>query len=57
MLLLGFGESSVNYKASIWIDTPWNSGLAKSELNEAIWWSLKDAGIEISFPQLDVHFD
>jgi small-conductance mechanosensitive channel len=29
----------------------------KSHLNEAVWWALKDAGIEISFPQLDVHFD
>jgi len=30
---------------------------AKSELNEAIWWAFKDAGITIAFPQLDVHFD
>jgi small-conductance mechanosensitive channel len=28
-----------------------------SGLNEAIWWSLKDAGIVIAFPQVDVHFD
>jgi small-conductance mechanosensitive channel len=28
-----------------------------SELNKAIWWGLKDAGITIAYPQLDVHFD
>ena len=29
----------------------------RSQLNEAIWWALKDAGITIAFPQVDVHFD
>ena len=57
ILLLGFGESAVNYKVSVWIENPWNSGQVKSELNEAIWWALKEASIEIAFPQLDVHFD
>ena len=57
VLLLGFGNSTVNYKASIWIDTPWDSGKVKSELNKTVWWALKEAGIEIAFPQLDVHFD
>jgi small-conductance mechanosensitive channel len=55
VLLLGFGESAVNYKASIWIKNPWQSGKIKSELNEQIWWALKEAEIEIAFPQLDVH--
>jgi small-conductance mechanosensitive channel len=57
ILLLGFGESAVNYKVSVWIETPWISGQVKSELNEAVWWALKEAGIEIAFPQLDVHLD
>jgi small-conductance mechanosensitive channel len=57
ILLLGFGESAVNYKVSVWIETPWISGQVKSDLNEAIWYALKEAGIEIAFPQLDVHFD
>jgi small-conductance mechanosensitive channel len=26
-------------------------------LNEVVWWTFKDAGITIAFPQLDVHFD
>jgi small-conductance mechanosensitive channel len=57
ILLLGFGESAVNYKVSVWIETPWISGQVKSDLNEAIWWALKEADIEIAFPQLDVHLD
>ena len=32
------------------------STIARS-LNETIWWALKNAGITIAFPQLDVHFD
>jgi small-conductance mechanosensitive channel len=57
VVLLGFGESTVNYRASAWISDPWESGRIKSEMNEAIWWAFKEAGIEIAFPQLDVHFD
>ena len=57
ILLLCFGETTVNYKASVWIENPWNSGEIKSLLNEAIWWAFKEAEIEIAFPQLDVHFD
>ncbi len=57
VLLLGFGNSSVDFEVSVWIDNPWNARQALSDLNEAIWWALKDAGVTIAFPQLDVHFD
>jgi len=57
VLLTEFGDSAVNYKISLWIEDPWEKGLIKSQLNEAIWWGLKNAGIEMAFPQLDVHFD
>jgi small-conductance mechanosensitive channel len=57
VMLLGFGDSTVNFRASAWIADPWQSGRIKSELNEAIWWAFKDAGIKIAFPQLDVHLD
>jgi small-conductance mechanosensitive channel len=57
VLLTDFGASSVNYKVSVWIENPWDSGPYKSDLNESIWWGLKDAGLVIAFPQLDVHFD
>lgn len=57
VLLTDFGASSVNYKVSVWIENPWIAGVFKSSLNEAIWWGLKDAGIVIAFPQLDIHLD
>ncbi len=57
VLLTEFGDSSVNFEVSIWIDDPWTVRRAKSDLHEAIWWALKEAHITIAFPQLDVHFD
>ena len=57
VLLSDFGSSSVNYQVFVWMEDPWNGRRIKSHLNEAVWWALKAAGIEISFPQLDVHFD
>jgi hypothetical protein len=55
----GISESSntVNYNIYVFIENPWNRRLARSQQNESIWWGLKEAGIEIAFPQLDVHFD
>lgn len=53
-----FGSSSVNYQVFVWIEDPWsNYRTITSNLNEAIWWALKDEGIVIAFPQLDLHFD
>jgi small-conductance mechanosensitive channel len=57
VLLTGFGSSSVDFEVSVWMDDPWRVKRARSELNEAIWWALKEAEITIAFPQLDVHFD
>jgi small-conductance mechanosensitive channel len=57
LLLIDFGNSSVNYQVYVWIEDPWNRRVIKSELKEAVWWALKDAGIVIAFPQLDVHLD
>jgi small-conductance mechanosensitive channel len=52
-----FADSSVNFEVSVWIDDPWLMRRARSELNEAIWWALKNAGIVIAFPQRDIHLD
>jgi small-conductance mechanosensitive channel len=57
VLLKEFGDSSVNFEVSLWIEDPWTMQQRRNELNEAVWWALKDAGITIAFPQLDVHFD
>jgi small-conductance mechanosensitive channel len=57
VLLTDFGDSSVNFEVSVWIDDPWRVRSARSDLNEAVWWALKEAGVVIAFPQVDVHFD
>ncbi len=55
--LRNFGDSSVDWEVSVWIENPWSAQQRTSDLYEAVWWALKDAGITIAFPQVDVHFD
>jgi small-conductance mechanosensitive channel len=55
--LTEFGESSVNYKTYVWIDDVRHTLGPASDLHEAIWRALKEAGIVIAFRQLDVHLD
>jgi small-conductance mechanosensitive channel len=55
--LSSFGDSAINYKVRVWIDDPWVSMARRALLHQAIWRGLKEAGITIAFPQLDVHFD
>jgi small-conductance mechanosensitive channel len=57
VMLKGFGGSSVDFQVSVWTEDPWRLPQELSALHEAIWWALKDAGIVIAFPQLDVHLD
>jgi small-conductance mechanosensitive channel len=55
-LLMGFGDNSVDLELRIWINDPEN-GVAnvKSQTLLEVWDSFKEAGIEIPFPQRDVH--
>jgi small-conductance mechanosensitive channel len=55
--MIEFGDSSVVWEVSVWASDPWRAPLTRSDLNKAVWWGLKDAGISIAFPQMDVHFD
>jgi small-conductance mechanosensitive channel len=57
VFMTAFGDSSVNFGVSVWTDDPWRSRRAQSDLHEAVWWELKERGIVIAFPQLDVHLD
>ena len=57
ILMWEFGNSSVDWDVSVWMENPWHEQRARSELNEALWNALKDAGITIAFPQLDLHLD
>lgn len=52
-----FGTSSVLYDVYVWIDDANEALSRKSELNEAVWWALKEADIAIAYPQLDLHLD
>jgi potassium-dependent mechanosensitive channel len=57
VLMTEFADSAVNFKVFVWSHQPWIARRLASDLNEAIWWALKEAGIVIAFPQLDVHLD
>jgi small-conductance mechanosensitive channel len=57
VLLSKFGDFSVNYDIYVWIDNANKSGDRKSDLNEKVWWALKDAGITIAYPQMGMHLD
>lgn len=52
-----FGDNSVNFEVAIWLTDPWQHMSIKSRLAQHIWWALKERGIVIAFPQVDVHFD
>jgi small-conductance mechanosensitive channel len=57
ILMTGFGSSSVDWEVSVWIDEPWKERRFRSRLHETIWWALREAGVVIAFPQVDVHLD
>ena len=55
--LLEFGDSSVVWEISGWIQHPWHGPRMRSRLHEALWWAFKEKGIVIAYPQLDLHLD
>ena len=54
---LGFGDNSLNFELRSYITTIDHILLAKHELHKAIDREFRKAGIVISFPQRDIHFD
>ena len=55
---LEFGESSLNFELKFWLTTP-RLTVGKqviSELGCSIWQAFDDQGIEIPYPQRDIHF-
>lgn len=56
VIFLAFGESSLDFELRVWTaEMTHRPGLLKSALYFAIWDRLKAAGIEIPFPQRDLH--
>jgi small-conductance mechanosensitive channel len=54
--LLGFGDSTINLELRVWINDPQNGVSAvKSNLLWGIWRRFRDHGIELPFPQRDLH--
>lgn len=52
---LGFGDSSLNFELLAWTAAPDRQFKLQSEINYAIEEGLRDAGIQIPFPQRDLH--
>jgi small-conductance mechanosensitive channel len=55
VLFIRYGDSSIDFELRVWIDDPWEIPLVRSALYFSIWYKLKNAGIEIPFPQRDLH--
>jgi len=54
-LFLEFGDSSLNFRLRVWIPRFEEGFTIRSELGVAINAALRDAGIQIPFPQRDLH--
>jgi small-conductance mechanosensitive channel len=50
-----FGDSALVFRLLCWIDRPADRGLVLDSLNTAVYKKLKAEGIQIPFPQRDVH--
>ena len=50
-----FGDSSLDFELLGWIANPANRGRVKHELNCAVYRAFIEQGIEIPFPQRDLH--
>ncbi|MBK7406322.1 MAG: mechanosensitive ion channel [Phycisphaerales bacterium] len=54
-LFLGFGDNTLNFELRVFIDSLENLITAKSELHFRIDRAFREAGLEIAFPQRDLH--
>jgi len=54
-LLMGYGDSSINYALRFWIDHPLQSPAISSDVRRAIWRAFAAHAIEIPFPQRVLH--
>jgi len=55
VLLMGFGDSSWNMRLRVWISDPKKHWIVQSAVNCAIVHAFRSHGVEIPFPQRDLH--
>ncbi len=55
IIFMAFGESSLDFELRIWINEIDNMIAVRSELNQEIDRRFRESGIEIAFPQRDLH--
>ncbi len=53
--LVNYGDSSVDFVVLAWVEDAMNRGKVAAELRLMIWDAFKEHGIEIPFPQRDLH--
>jgi small-conductance mechanosensitive channel len=51
----GFGDSALEYELLCWVPSPLMDARAAHELNHEIYRRFTDAGVEIPFPQRELH--
>ncbi|WP_427968156.1 mechanosensitive ion channel domain-containing protein [Altererythrobacter sp.] len=56
VMMVGFGESSVDFEIRFWIDDPEDGlGNVRSEVFNRVWKLFKENNVEIPFPQRDIN--
>jgi small-conductance mechanosensitive channel len=55
VLFMGLGESSLDFEIRIWVRGAWTLPRVRSRVLFDGWYALKAAGVEIPFPQRDLH--
>jgi small-conductance mechanosensitive channel len=54
--LQAFGENAIQFEVMVWIRDPEEGiGNVRSEVLKAVWRAFRDAGIQIPYPQRDIH--
>lgn len=51
----GIGESALNFDLFAWVTDPGDQWAVASDLRYQVWDALKAAGIELAYPQRDIH--
>ncbi len=54
-LFLEFGDSALIFRVRWWLDSYWDTRRMFDRVNTAIYNALNEAGIEMPYPQMDVH--